>query len=290
MSILLVAAPVISFDSHNPGSILTAMAENSAKSFETTADDFRYENCGDYIKITGYKSRKYGVSIPSEIEGIPVTKIDTRAFYGDTDVAHIYMPVSVEEIGDEAFAKCPNLQFVDFSPKLKKIGMFAFSECPGLDTVVLPDSVNYIGEGAFSYSYIRHLVLSESLDRIRQMTFAYNPALETIIIPDSVERIEREAFKGCTALRTVCYKGSSNMWSLLSIDRDNDPLYHATLICDYNKQTVERSERFDPEKDTWSFSNKDPFKELKSGNKSSWNLGCIGTIYFATLSLSLKNG
>ncbi len=252
MSILLVAAPVFSLDIQDPGSILTATAAEEAIPFE-------YNNCGDHIEITRYTSKKYVMQIPAEIEGLPVTKIAPGAFKGDRDIAYASLPITLEEIGDEAFENCRTLTTLDTSAPshLKKIGAYAFYNCSALEAAILPDSVEEIGFGAFAYCGMHHAVLPASLRKLPKWAFAYNMQLDTVMLPAGIERIEEDAFRHCDALHTVCYKGSAADWSVVSIDCGNDALQNAELICNYNQTKSERTGTFDPEKDQWSFSNSD---------------------------------
>lgn len=83
-----------------------------------------YENCGDHIEITGYDGSYtyyYGtyIEIPNTIEGLPVTKIRAGAFQGIKHLYKVWLPLYLEEIGDDAFQGCKGLAFVDFPPALR---------------------------------------------------------------------------------------------------------------------------------------------------------------------------
>ena len=120
MTILLTAVPVLT-----PAAFASSSITAAAR--EPTADDFDYINCGDHIEITRYKSTKYVMQIPEEIDGLPVTKIAPGAFRKDGSISIAYLPACIEEIGDEAFAGCSGLQILDLRPGLTKIGRKAFT-------------------------------------------------------------------------------------------------------------------------------------------------------------------
>jgi hypothetical protein len=70
-------------------------AEND---FET-----RYIDGGKAVEITGYKGSKSEVSIPPQIQGLPVTFIGDSAFAGK-ELTGVTIPDSVTFIWDSAFA------------------------------------------------------------------------------------------------------------------------------------------------------------------------------------------
>ena len=72
----------------------------------------------------------------------------------------------------------------------------------GIHSVVIPDSVVKIGYGAFSYSELRSVQLSNSLKELGSEVF-FGSKLEEIVIPDSVDRIGIDAFAGCSSLSKV---------------------------------------------------------------------------------------
>ena len=229
---------------------LTAYAEEIDESLE-------YRVVDDHIEITGFHSSKFELDIPAEIDGLPVTRIAPGACKGNTVLYEVFLPVTIEEIGDEAFSGCTALQQFHFSPVLQSIGKRAFYGCSKLKVMIIPDTVTEIGKEAFAACDLQNVILPNGLHTIPQGLFAQNGSLDTISIPAGVERIEKQAFGGCDALQYICYKGSADAWAVLSVGSGNEALSDATVLCDYNKQKVERSYTYDPVADTWSFLNKD---------------------------------
>ena len=52
--------------------------------------------------------------------------------------------------------------------------------------------------------------------------------MDSIVIPDSVTSIGSYAFRSCSRLTSVYYKGTASEWSAISIDWYNSPLKNAT--------------------------------------------------------------
>ena len=86
---------------------------------------FHYEIREGKAVILAYLGSETRVTVPSVIEGYPVTTIEEAAFRA-TKVTAVVIPISVTEIG-----------------------WFAFADCHALTSVTLPSSVEIIGYGAF---------------------------------------------------------------------------------------------------------------------------------------------
>lgn len=93
------------------------------------------------------------VTIPAsvEINGVTykVTKIDDKAFKGNTTVTKVVIPSSVTVIGAENFSGCKNLTTVSVPKNVTTIGKNAFKGCAKLTKVTLPSKCTKIGAGAF---------------------------------------------------------------------------------------------------------------------------------------------
>ncbi len=90
------------------------------------------------------------VTIPSKLDGYPVTNIVDSAFYGCSGLTSVTIGNSVTSIGDHVFYGCSGLTSVTLPDSVKNIGIYAFGYCSGLTNVTIPDSVTSIGAGAFS--------------------------------------------------------------------------------------------------------------------------------------------
>ena len=144
-------------------------------------EDFQYEiTAENTVTITGYTGANTEVSIPSEIEGLPVTSVGIRAFMG-SDLTRIVIPDSVTEISSGAFNGCVSLSEVKIPNSVTTIGGYAFSLCKSLEEVVIPASVTLIDEEAFrgceslSKVYLRGRELT-----IKSLAFADCPQLEGV--------------------------------------------------------------------------------------------------------------
>lgn len=81
------------------------------------------------------------VIIPSEHEGVPVTRIADGAFKEALTLNELTIPSSVTSIGKEAFYHCYGMYKLNLSEGLTEIGESAFAHCYGITSVVLPASL-----------------------------------------------------------------------------------------------------------------------------------------------------
>jgi hypothetical protein len=125
----------------------------------TQAQDFTYTNTNGTITITGYTGLGGNVTIPSSINGLPVTSIGGYAFQFLFNLTNITIPDSVTNIEDGAYYKgggmgtfwgCTNLTNATLGQSVTHIGFGAFQGCTSLTAVSIPDSVTTIGDFAFN--------------------------------------------------------------------------------------------------------------------------------------------
>ncbi|MDD4316179.1 MAG: leucine-rich repeat protein, partial [Clostridia bacterium] len=122
---------------------------------------------------------------------------------GQNQIAYLFLPQSIIEISDYAFANSPLRQII-FSEGLETIGVNAFNNCSLLEGVLrLPSTLSYIGEAAFAETpNIKEVVFAgSSLEYLGEWAFA-NSGLTFINLPD-VEILSQGAFYNCRLLREI---------------------------------------------------------------------------------------
>lgn len=122
----------------------TYKLEYKGSSKEVTIGD------GKYAAIP--KDTKGHLTIPSTINGYPVTKIADCAFTECTNITSATIPDSVKEIGGTAFCKCYELTSIPNIPKnISTISHDMFAYCTNLTSVVIPTHVTEVQMGTFDF-------------------------------------------------------------------------------------------------------------------------------------------
>lgn len=73
-----------------------------------------------------------------------VTSINSRAFYGCSNIKSIVIPESVTSIGSSAFQYCSNLESITLPSHVKEMGWGCFDGCTNLISIVFPEGVTGI--------------------------------------------------------------------------------------------------------------------------------------------------
>ncbi len=204
--------------------INSVMAEDS--DYLTTESGLYYKINNDEIIITGCDDKLKDITIPSEIDGLPVTAIGESAFTWKSQLnsvvisegirrieycgfsscrflTSVKLPQSLEYIGENGFDGCDRLKDIEIPPKVTVINRYAFRNC-AFETLEIPDTVTSIREYAFSgCSEMTEVSISQNINVIEKQAFESCYMLQYVIVPYGVERIEQEAFSRCTSLKAV---------------------------------------------------------------------------------------
>ncbi len=243
-AIIAVTCSVSSFSCVLP---LSASAEGELTygDLTYTAFDSNNDGIGDYISIISCNESAVSVNIPSEIDGLPVTKIEKKAFYCNPNIENVTFPESLNYIGEQAFYRCTSLKDVVIPENITTINQLTFCYCSSLESVSLPENLKSIGRFAFSFcSDMKSITVSEnnayftSLDgvlfnkdktslilypignertgyaipdgvtKLEDTSFTSCEFLEKVTIPDTVTMINSGTFEGCSNLKSVVIPNS----------------------------------------------------------------------------------
>jgi len=186
----------------------TDISRTATLSLESDPDDFTYTVSDGNATITGYNGIDTNVTIPSKLNGYPVTAIGSYAFDG-SNIVYINLPSTVTSIGQYAFRDCDQLQTFSFPKSLKTIGYGAFYDCYDLNNIIIPGNVTTIGDHAFnSCNSLCYITICNGVSTIGSHAFEdcgpYSVNSEiTIRIPGSVSTIGSYAFYDCSFIHHV---------------------------------------------------------------------------------------
>lgn len=161
-------------------------------------NEYDYYICNSEVTITRYLGSDTDITVPSTLEGYPVTIIGRGAFNG-LEVNCIILPEGVTTIEEQAFYYC-GITEVTLPSTLKTIGFEAFSHCENLrGDLVIPEGVTEIGSGAFSNcGFDGELTLPSTLKTIEKSAFSYcRNFTGSLVIPEGITEIGINAFGAC---------------------------------------------------------------------------------------------
>lgn len=84
------------------------------------------------------------------VNGYQVYGINDRAFVDNNDIIYLTIDEGITSIGQNAFARCSNLEVAILPESLETINEEAFAYCSSLKTMVIPSTVKEIQSHAFS--------------------------------------------------------------------------------------------------------------------------------------------
>lgn len=145
---------------------------------------------------------KGNVVIPSEVDGVKVTKIKFGAFRDCTELTGITIPDTVTYIGMGSFSGCTSLESLTIPSSVTTIKYAAFQGC-GITSLVIPDTVKILEAYCFkSLKKLTSLTLA-NIDEIDSGVFEDCDSLTTVTIPAGMTSISEYMFFGCDILETV---------------------------------------------------------------------------------------
>lgn len=109
---------------------------------------FAYNQAGH--QEGGDKDDVISLTLPSEINGLPVTSIAEKAFAFADNLGEIVLPDSLIAIEKGAFFFCKNLDDIVIPENTEYIGDICFF-CSGLKSAVLSDKISVIPDECFAY-------------------------------------------------------------------------------------------------------------------------------------------
>ncbi len=171
---------------------------------ETGHNTFSYSvSSKKEVTVTRYNGTSSFVTVPSKINGMPVTKLSHYAF-SNSVVVTVNLPDGLISIGQEAFNGCTSLRCIRIPDTVKTIGARAFSGCRELTSVRLSNSLSVIPTALFSTCVsLQELTLPESLTTIGESAFYFCKSITALYIPKTVTVIQAGAFKDCSSLKEI---------------------------------------------------------------------------------------
>lgn len=112
--------------------------------------DWRYEAADSGAVILGYIGRERTVTIPSQLDGLPVTDIGMDAFYGSILLENVTIPGSVRVVDMSACSDMDNLLRLTIEEGVRRIGADLFGRNDWIERMTFPQGLEEIERSAFS--------------------------------------------------------------------------------------------------------------------------------------------
>jgi hypothetical protein len=159
-----------------------------------------------------------------------ITRIESNAFSGCSDLKEVIIATTVQYIESEAFQStglveveiptsvtsvsccvfryCENLQRAVIPTSVSYIASDMFYNCYNLKSVSLPSSIQYIDRYAFENTGLKSVFIPSSVTRIEDYAFQ-NTQLRNVTLPSTMRDIGNQAFYGCSSLESIVIQSSS---------------------------------------------------------------------------------
>lgn len=189
-----------------------------------------FTDCGALAEINADNNN----SVYSSADGVLFEKKNNTLIYypaarsGDTYT----VPEGTRQISSNAFYNRKNVKEIIISDTVERVEAAAFNRCVGLEKVTVGNGTAFIGEDAFnSCKKLKTVIIKGDLTQIGSNAFVFCESLKSITLPGSVELIGSGAFSGCDALLEIYFWGSSEAWSNITVEQNNEYLSSATVYC-----------------------------------------------------------
>ncbi len=140
---------------------------SAAKSNIETFGDFEYTPYTTYAEINKYTGSDAIVELPSEINGLKVTRIADSALCNCKTLEKLIIPEGVTRIGKHALSQNNNLQEIQFPSTLESIGFAALGNNKSLIEIHLPEGLKIIDNDVFNTCYaIKDIYIPSSVESI----------------------------------------------------------------------------------------------------------------------------
>ena len=232
-------------------------------SFALSDGDFTYEIVDDNAVITGYTGTDTVITVPAQINGISVVKINDGAFKGNTNLASVTVSEGVKDIGASAFENCTSLATISLPNTIVHIGEKAIyntayyndtsnwrlkkppAEIGSGDTIDWEDigapvlQYLYLGKNLIEIEFKGMYYVKSGTRVIADGAFKGNNGATEVYLPSTVVTIGSNAFEGCTSLGnliifdTLEFIGDSafkNCTSLYKLDIAETAVFNSNAI------------------------------------------------------------
>lgn len=153
-----------------------------------------------FVKTIEDETFAYCTALESVDFGNHVTEISSNAFIDCTALSEIVIPDHEIVIENNAFSGCTGVRKIDTGSFVESVSSLPIGSA--LEELVIGASVTRLPENLAGLPSLRKVVI-EGPAQIEEAAFENCTGLEEIVLCDSVVKIGRNAFNGCTNLKSI---------------------------------------------------------------------------------------
>ena len=180
----------------------------------TIPKDESVTTIGEYAMA--FSDSRYSLEIPDNI-----VRIEDYAICGNYNMQYVFVPSSVEFIGESAFADAFSLSEVCIED------LEAWCNIEFETTNANP--LWYSGKLSYNNMEFENLILPEGIKTVGKNQFNNCYSINSVYIPKSVEVIDENAFLNCGNIWNVYYEGTSEEWAEVTVNLGNESLLNASI-------------------------------------------------------------
>ena len=198
---------------------------------------YRGEDC---IEITGYEGTLRSMSVPDEIEGLPVRSIGKHAFAGRRDLEEVSLPDTVRRLSLFAFHNCAKLRGMRLYDSIGDYYDGAIRQCTSLEEIeMVCRGGSYalmkemLGDNDKEMSFLLHLEGEENQSEDIRLSF---PDYALIASENTMARTIQFAYEGggyqyrqCVRKKEIRYREYDRLFTFMEHD---DPSFAAVIATD----------------------------------------------------------
>ncbi|MBP5254375.1 MAG: leucine-rich repeat domain-containing protein [Lachnospiraceae bacterium] len=153
------------------------------------------------------------VTVPREVNGIPVLEIGSFAFFGNSVIRELIIPEGIQVIGAHAFHMMPALEYLELPDSVSELGPNLCWYCFRLSEVRLPSGIETLDSALFYMDEaLAELRIPEGVRKVTHALFA-DTGIRTVTLPRSLEEMDEDCFRSVSVrVETFLYPGSEEDW------------------------------------------------------------------------------
>lgn len=210
--------------------LVIALPLSGISSYAADTSEFTYQVLSEEDKtaeITSYTGAGGDVVIPETLDGYTVTSLGDTAFgeeengYMNFSITSLTIPQTIENISETAsicLIACgefivdeDNVNFSSLCGVLfnkNKHSLIRYPSGKNEISYTVPSSVTEICYGAFYFSKLKSIDVSNGVETVVDYAFSYSSELEEVKFADTVVYLGEGAFDSCESLKTVILSNS----------------------------------------------------------------------------------